>query len=108
MPLFVSIWGRLRGKGDIDSGYSLGRLGMVFNITGNAYLLFAIVTFNFPSVSPVSADNMNYTSAAIGVSILIAATTWFTTGRKQYTGPQKGGNLRAEAGKLLRIFERSC
>ena len=98
MPLFVRIWGRLRGE-EIDSAYSLGRVGMLFNIVGILYLLFAIITFNFPSVYPVSADNMNYTSAAVGVSVLIAALTWFTTGRKHYTGPQKGGILRAMEGR---------
>lgn len=95
MPLFVRIWGRLRGQHDIDSAYSLGRWGMLFNVVGILYLIFAIITFNFPSVYPVSADNMNYTSAAVGVSALIAVITWFTTGRTQYTGPQKGGILQA-------------
>lgn len=32
-------------------------------------------------------DTRNYTSAAIGVIMLIATITWFTTGRKQFTGP---------------------
>lgn len=99
MPLLVRIWGRLRGEHDIDSAYSLGKFGMFFNVAGLLYLVFAIITFNFPSVSPVTADNMNYTSAAVGVSIAIAATTWFTTGRKHYTGPQRGGILGAIAGK---------
>lgn len=94
MPLFVRIWGRLRGEHDIDSAYSLGKFGMLFNIVGILYLLFAIVTFNFPSVAPVKADNFNYTSAACGVAILIAAVTWFTTGKKNYTGPQRGGILQ--------------
>jgi choline transport protein len=97
MPLLVRIWGRLRGQHDIDSAYSLGRWGMIFNVVGTLYLLFGVITFNFPSVSPVTADNMNYTSPAVGVSILIATLTWFTTGRRQYTGPQRGGILNAKA-----------
>ena len=51
--------------------------------------------FNFPSVSPVTAETMNYTSAAVGVSIIIAFFTWITTGRKRYTGPQRGDVLRS-------------
>jgi len=31
---------------------------------------------------------MNYTSAAVGIIMLIAAATWLTTGRKHFTGPQ--------------------
>jgi hypothetical protein len=30
---------------------------------------------------------MNYTSAAVGVIGLISIVTWFTTGRKNFTGP---------------------
>lgn len=40
---------------------------------------------------------MNYTSAAFGVAVLIAVVTWFTTGRKHYTGPQVGTVLRERA-----------
>ena len=93
MPLFTRVWGRLRGEHDIDSAYSLGRFGMVFNIVGMLYLAFAVITFNFPSVDPVNSTNMNYTSAAVGVSALIAIVTWLTTGRKHYTGPQRGAIL---------------
>ena len=99
MPLAVRIWGRLRGEHDIDSAYSLGKSGMLFNMVGLLYLVFAVVTFNLPSVAPVSADNMNYTSAAVGVSVVIATLTWFTTGRKSYTGPQRGGILGARNGQ---------
>lgn len=30
---------------------------------------------------------MNYTCAAVGAALLISAVTWFTTGKKNYTGP---------------------
>ncbi|KAK5729822.1 hypothetical protein LTR17_011583 [Elasticomyces elasticus] len=91
MPLVARIWQHIQGQHDIDSAYSLGKLGLPFNIIGLTYLIFAIITFNFPSVSPVTADNMNYTSAAVGVSIVIATLTWFTTGRKHYVGPRRDG-----------------
>lgn len=31
---------------------------------------------------------MNYTSAATGVIMLIAAVTWITSARKQFSGPE--------------------
>lgn len=34
---------------------------------------------------------MNYTSAAVGGIMLIALITWFTTGNKQFKGPESGG-----------------
>lgn len=57
------------------------------NIVGLLFLLFAAITFNFPSTAPVNHESMNYTSAAIGVIALISLITWVTTGRKQFTGP---------------------
>ncbi|CAI7571281.1 unnamed protein product [Penicillium manginii] len=57
------------------------------NIFGLIFLLFASITFNFPSTAPVDHQSMNYTSAAIGVIGLISLVTWITTGRKNFTGP---------------------
>ena len=86
MPLLVRVWGRLKGR-DIDSAYSLGRAGWILNVVGILYLAFACITFNFPTAYPVNSANMNYTSAATGLAVLIAVTTWFTTGRANYSGP---------------------
>lgn len=55
---------------------------------GLTYLLFACITFNFPSVYPVTSENMNYTSAAIGVIMFIALVTWV---RKYFSGPEVEG-----------------
>ncbi|KAK4502896.1 hypothetical protein PRZ48_006322 [Zasmidium cellare] len=71
--------------------YSLGVFSIPFNIIGLVYLLFTTITFNFPTVSPVDSENMNYTSAAVGGIMLIALITWITTGHKQFKGPESGG-----------------
>lgn len=95
MPLAVRLWGRWTGNGpDFIAGSYKLKFGVWLNILGLLYLAFASVTFNFPSVHPVNASNMNYTSAAVGVSVLIAAVTWFTTGSKNFTGPQAGTMLQ--------------
>ena len=60
---------------------------MPVNIMALVYLLFTSITFNFPSISPVDSENMNYTSAAVGVVMVIATITWFTTAKSQYTVP---------------------
>ena len=62
-------------------------VSITLNILGLLFLLFASITFNFPSTYPVNEDSMNYTSAAIGVIALISLITWLTTGRKNFTGP---------------------
>lgn len=82
---------RFTGHTKVLSGpYSLGKYGIVLNVIGLVFLLFASITFNFPTVNPVDQNNMNYTSAAIGVIGLVSAVTWITTGRKNFTGPETG------------------
>ncbi|MCJ1410627.1 hypothetical protein MMC19_004713 [Ptychographa xylographoides] len=91
MPLFVRILARISGHAKVLPGpYTLGKYGIVLNVVGFIFLLFASVTFNFPTVNPVDQNNMNYTSAAIGVIGLVSIVTWFTTGRKSFTGPDTG------------------
>ena len=74
----------------MDGPYSLGRYGLPLNVIGFFYLAFCCTISNLPSVSPVDSENMNYTSAAIGVVMMISVVTWFTTGKKRFTGPQAG------------------
>lgn len=89
MPLLVRILSR--GHVRVLSGpYTVGRYGIVLNTIGLIFLLFASITFNFSTLNPVDQNNMNYTSAAIGVIGLISAITWFTTGRKNLTRPESG------------------
>lgn len=76
---------------EINGIYNLGRLSIPLNIIGLIFLLFTTITFNFPGLSPVTSENMNYTSAAVGVIMLIAVITWFTTGYRQFRGPESGG-----------------
>ena len=77
----------------IGGMYSLGKLSVPLNLIGLVYLLFTTITFNFPGLNPVTSQNMNYTSAAVGLIMLIAVVTWFTTGRRQFRGPKSGGIL---------------
>lgn len=95
MPLAVRIWGRWTGKGPefVAGSYKL-KFGFVLNVIGLLYLAFACITFNFPSVHPVNASNMNYTCAAVGASALIAGVTWFTTGKKGFSGPEVGSTFQ--------------
>ncbi|KAL9085183.1 MAG: hypothetical protein Q9165_007714 [Trypethelium subeluteriae] len=90
MPLFARVVSRLIGqKHDLEGPWSLGRYGLPLNVVGLLFLLYAIISFNFPSLYPVTSENMNYTSAAVGVIMFISLVTWITTGRKHYTGPGK-------------------
>lgn len=100
MPLLARILGHVTGRThQLEGPYSLGKFGLPLNIIGLFFLTFFCITFNFPSVSPVDSENMNYTSAAIGVVMLISLITWIMTGRKQFTGPDAGHLLDVGRGE---------
>ncbi|KAI2793236.1 hypothetical protein POX_b03288 [Penicillium oxalicum] len=72
----------LKGPFTLSPPVSIG-----LNCIGLLFLLFASITFNFPGVSPVTEQTMNYTSAAVGLICLVSVITWFTTGQKNFSGP---------------------
>jgi len=63
-------------------------VSLAVNGMGLTYIQFACITFNFPSVYPITGDNMNYTSAAVGAIMSLAVVTWFTTAGKHFSGPE--------------------
>jgi choline transport protein len=95
MPLFSRILAHITGKKTrLEGPYSLGKWGIVLNIIGFLYLAFVCVIANFPSVTPVTSENMNYTSAATGLVMLVSLVFWIATGRKKFTGPDDGSLLQ--------------
>lgn len=106
MPLLSRILSHITGKKHrLEGPYSLGRYGLALNIIGFLFLLFCCITFNFPSVRPVDSENMNYTSAATGVVMLISLITWLTTGRKRFTGPDAGHLVKVERSEEVAATE---
>lgn len=88
MPLLSRILAHFSGKKTrLEGSYSLGRWGIVLNIIGFLYLTFVCVVSNLPTVTPVTSENMNYTSAATGAVMLLSLVFWIMTGRKKFTGP---------------------
>ncbi|WPH03217.1 putative GABA permease [Acrodontium crateriforme] len=67
--------------------YTLGAWSVPMNAIGLLFLVFLSITFNFPSAYPVTSENMNYTSAAVGFVMAIALLFWIMTGRKHFAGP---------------------
>ncbi|KAG9936488.1 putative GABA permease, partial [Aureobasidium melanogenum] len=89
MPICAKLLSTAMGQAiKLDGLWNLGRWSVPVNLVGAIYLLFTSITFNFPTENPVDSKNMNYTSAAIGLMLLLAAITWMTTGRRRYQKPQ--------------------
>ncbi|KAI5460940.1 putative GABA permease [Mariannaea sp. PMI_226] len=88
MPLISRLISHFTGAPvRLDGPFKLGRWGVPLNIIGAAYLVFASVTFNFPSAGPVDSQNMNYCSVAVVIVMLISLITWITNGRERFTMP---------------------
>jgi choline transport protein len=95
MPLLSRILAHVTGKKTrLEGPYSLGRWGIVLNVIGFIYLAFVCIVSNLPTASPVTSENMNYTSAATGLVMLVSLIFWVTTGRKKFTGPEDGNLLQ--------------
>jgi len=99
MPLLARILSHLTssstttGTNTLPGPWSLGRASIYLNVIGFLFLLFTSITFNFPTLYPVDRDNMNYTSAAIGVIAVISLVTWVAGGRSSFTGPRIVGGV---------------
>lgn len=66
-------------------------VGPIANILTIVLALLGLVFYDFPTVVPVTAANMNYASAVIGVMALVAIANWFWYARNCYHGPRLGG-----------------
>jgi predicted transporter len=101
MALFSRLLGYITGhKPQMKGPFALPQsMSIALNVLGLLFLLFAAITFNFPTSYPVTHESMNYTSAAIGIIALISAVTWVMMGRKHFTGPQAMSVLNGHEGE---------
>ncbi|KAL0952386.1 hypothetical protein HGRIS_006663 [Hohenbuehelia grisea] len=65
-----------------------GWLGWSCNVICIAWTVFVCVIFSFPTVLPVTKEDMNYASV-ITVGVIVLAFAWYALGaHKHYVGPQ--------------------
>lgn len=65
-------------------------VGYAVNFISCLYIVVFVVIYCFPTVMPLTADNMNWTCATVGGISVIVAVWWFRTGGRhgRYVGPQ--------------------
>ena len=74
-------------RNDMPKGpFSLGIFSIPLNIIAVLWVIFFSVILCVPSVSPVTASNMNWASVMIGGIMSFSVIFWFTSGRKSYKG----------------------
>ncbi|KAM3075567.1 hypothetical protein ACMFMG_007706 [Clarireedia jacksonii] len=86
--IYMMLYDRKSLRKDRYSSFQLGdRLGWWVNVMAVAWLVLAIVFCTFPSIKPVTAQNMNYSAVVMGGWLLFGAVFFFCFGRKEYNGP---------------------
>ncbi|KAL9940524.1 hypothetical protein V8E36_000012 [Tilletia maclaganii] len=67
--------------------FDLGVYGYAVNAMSFVFCLVTAAFFLLPAETPITADNMNYTSAVVALVCLVAFATWWLDGRKRFEGP---------------------
>lgn len=67
--------------------WNLGKASFYVNAWACIWTLFVSIIFILPTLRPVTALNMNYAVAFLGLILLAALSYWYIGGRKFYTGP---------------------
>jgi choline transport protein len=81
----------LHGRSNLSSSqygpFQMGKWGLWVNLIAICFLLVAIVFSTFPSVMPVTAQNMNYSVVVMGGWLAFGVVFFVLFGRKNYRGP---------------------
>ncbi|KAG7447357.1 APC amino acid permease [Guyanagaster necrorhizus] len=73
-----------------------GILGAAMNWTCILWTLFVCVIFSFPTVKPITKENMNY-AAVITIGVMVLAFAWYIVdGHRHYHGPQSNLHQRSD------------
>jgi choline transport protein len=89
LPISFLLLRKLRGPEPPYGPFKMGAWGVPVNVFALCYLLFIVTWMPFPSVLPVSSNNMNYAGPIFGGIVLLALGDWFLNGRKRFQMPVK-------------------
>ncbi|RMZ88889.1 hypothetical protein DV736_g3889, partial [Chaetothyriales sp. CBS 134916] len=81
------IWRRIFGKPLPSRRWSLGRWGLPINIISLCFTTPMLFFYVWPLYHPVTAQNMNWSSAMFFGVLIIAAIYYIFKGRHDYVGP---------------------
>ena len=82
-------------------------LGVITNVLAIMFCIFLVIFLPFPTVLPVTAQNMNYASPIFIGVILIALTDYVFRGHKKFVGPirETRSEVSSETGGMERQNE---
>ncbi|EED24605.1 amino acid permease, putative [Talaromyces stipitatus ATCC 10500] len=65
------------------------RIGLMVNIYAIVFGTFIIIFSPFPTILPVTAENMNYSGPVYGFMAILLLIDWFVRGKERFQGPLK-------------------
>jgi len=68
--------------------FSLGRYGAAINATAVICVVFLDIIYCFPTVMPVTPQNMNYVSVVVSGLTMFVLALWFTSKKGKFVGPK--------------------
>jgi choline transport protein len=94
--IYMALYGRKKLDREQFGPFSMGTvLGPVVNTVALGWLIVAMTFSTFPSVQPVTPQNMNYAVVVMGGWLAIGTVYFFALGRKKYVGPTYVVNFRS-------------
>jgi choline transport protein len=85
--MYMALYGRSMLSKDDFGPFTMGKWGLGVNIFAICWLTIAMVFSTFPSMQPVTPQNMNYAIAVMGGWLVVGASFYFVVGNKSYAGP---------------------
>jgi len=87
---------KVRGPTLAYGPFKLGRWGIPINLVALVYLIYAIIWIPFPTILPVTAQNMNYAGPIMLIIIIGALVDWSISGHKRFEIPVARSILEGE------------
>lgn len=87
ITLLCLIWRRIWGAPLPARRWSLGRYGLVINLAALVFLIPTLFFYCWPLAQPVTAVNLNWSSVAFALVLLVALIYYFIKARHEYVGP---------------------
>jgi len=86
-PILFFMLRKIRGPPLAYGPFKLGRWGIPINLAALAYILYTATWMPFPTILPVTAQNMNYAGPIVIVIVIGALVDWSISGRKRFEIP---------------------
>ncbi|PVH92085.1 hypothetical protein DM02DRAFT_620155, partial [Periconia macrospinosa] len=86
-PILFMLIRKIRGPAPRYGPFKLGIFGIPLNVLSLCYLLYVVTWMPFPTLLPVTKDNMNYAGPIFAAVIIGAIADWFVNGHKRFAIP---------------------